>query len=513
MINTMATLDEAKINQDSPEWWSFDDSEYQQWLQSVKNEIDDDAEIKKRKIKQLKDSLIESNSDLDQKIVDKGKKVENIATKADAKSYIEKVLGSTIDNDMVDDKTVEVISSLHLISKKMPEKKEVVEEIIKKYIEKIKIIEQKLNEYQNDAVRLLCDVRWIDYSKVNKENFIVKRIWANVVCVVNSSLDFIMIEQPEKIDRKEDLEKKDENTFINKRTGEQITVNWWCSIPMSKIGWLESTFCLVNWEKFGKNYEIKGGKVPTMEDLLNEPITIHETRHNFNDIIFTDDRKESKFITDNSLLPYPDLWVSPEFLAKQEMIAFISDWSSYENTLKKWLEKSDWTSYNYFLKIRTVEWEGVYTEVLKNYQKWFIRSIKIMKMVQQNEPENHLNLLSITPIKDREMLLNPEQKKKLEFWQTDPKEIARFDHFFETAPKDDSEVKITKEELQSLWKNMGGIMKMLETPENIDFKTVIFVANNTLLNEKLRKYISWKNDIVHFTGGNLKQLLEEDLKG
>lgn len=71
-------------------------------------------------------------------------------------------------------------------------------------------------------------------------------------------------------------------------------------------------------------------------------------------------------------------------------------------------------------------------------------------MVQQNEPENHLNLLSITPIKDREMLLNPEQKKKLEFWQTDPKEIARFDHFFETAPKDDSEVKITKEELQSL---------------------------------------------------------------
>lgn len=60
---------------------------------------------------------------------------------------------------------------------------------------------------------------------------------------------------------------------------------------------------------------------------------------------------------------------------------------------------------------------------------------------------------------------------------------------------------------------MGGIMKMLETPENIDFKTVVFVANNTLLNEKLRKYISWKNDIVHFTGGNLKQLLEEDLKG
>jgi hypothetical protein len=433
-------------------------------------------------------------------------------TKTEIKKYLEDNIG-TIDENIIDDKTIEVIWSLQDISKKYPEKNEAIKNVMKKYIDKIKNIEEKMKEYGNDAVRLLCDVRWVDYSKINKENFIAKRIWANLIFIIKDNMDCLMIERPD-IKNKDEREEIDANTYKKKGTEETNPIGWWFSIPKSKIIWLESTCCVVNGAKFQKIYNDKKGGF-TMEDLFSKGISVHETRHNFNDLIFTDDATESDFIKDTSLFPYPeDGIISPEFLAKQEIVAFVADGSSYEETLKKRLEKSDNSTYNYFKKVREKEWEEIYTNSLKAYQKRCIKNIKIMRMVKENEPQNHINLLSITPIKDRETLLTEKQKEKIKKRENDPKEIQRFEHFFKTAPKDDSEsVAFTKDEIKSLKKNIGNIMEILKTPENIDFETVIFIKDNPELNKKVQRYISRKNDLAHFSDGNIIELLQKDLAG
>lgn len=413
-------------------------------------------------------------------------------------NYIKEITGKKIDEKLMDTKTIEVISKLKSITDKFPNKKGEIKWVVEKYIEKIQLIEDYLNkdEYKNNPVKLLCDVKWIDYSKIDPNNFIIKKQWSNIIFIAKTSLDFFMIDHPEI--KKEDLKFIDENTYENKITGEKLRINWGCSIPNSKIPWLESTLCLINWEKFQNK---------SIEELFNQPIAIHETRHNFNDILFPDNRWESNFM-DKSL--FPEISVSPEFLAKQEMIAFLSDWSSFNTILMKWLEKSEKSSYNYFKNVKEILWEKAYDDQLESYQKWFVKNVKIMKMVQENNKSDYLNILSITPIKNWESLLNPEQQIEIKSWETNPKEIENFNNFFKNSPKDEWEIIFTNEENQILMQNKESLFAVIQNIKEVNLNTVIFVEGDNNINQKLRKYISWKNDLANFTGENLWELLQKE---
>jgi len=70
-------------------------------------------------------------------------------TKQEIQQYIQEQTNILIDEEGIDNKTIELMKILQDITNTNPEKKELIKEIIVKYIEKIQIIEKRLKEYKD----------------------------------------------------------------------------------------------------------------------------------------------------------------------------------------------------------------------------------------------------------------------------------------------------------------------------------------------------------------------------
>jgi len=70
-------------------------------------------------------------------------------TKQEIQQYIQEQTSILIDEESIDSKTIELITILQDIANTNPKKKELIKDILIKYINKIQIIEKRLKEYKN----------------------------------------------------------------------------------------------------------------------------------------------------------------------------------------------------------------------------------------------------------------------------------------------------------------------------------------------------------------------------
>jgi len=171
------------------------------------------------------------------------------------------------------------------------------------------------------------------------------------------------------------------NDYVKLHWNETAKESWWFKTQWSTLDELEGSITFVNWKK-------------EWRWSYSEKTKIHEARHALNDIIFT--------------------WNYDALeRAKDEIIAYITDWSSI-NRLKEWLLDENWL-YNYYEDLKNSNPEK-YRELWNKHVEKVDKMIDNAYLIKQFFPDKHSDILAVFEPKQWKELIKDIQANKLKLF-------------------------------------------------------------------------------------------------
>jgi hypothetical protein len=147
--------------------------------------------------------------------------------------------------------------------------------------------------------------------------------------------------------------------------------SWWVFLPWSRIRWTEKTLIVLR----GSDNALDTNR------LLN--VISHEWQHAKNTIVM------------------PDYWSTDLlWLAKDEIIAFMADWTEWEKILKYLTMQSRNNGLYDYLRNLEKENKDLYEEKWTQYRSDLVNAIAIAEKFRYIQVSNYLNLLAIVPIRE-----------------------------------------------------------------------------------------------------------------
>lgn len=222
---------------------------------------------------------------------------------------------------------------------------------IEKYVNKKYIVHKYANDpkYIDNPKQLVADAHWVDISKIKWE-VTMDINWANFTFYIHNDDDYRLL-----------------YANWNEERAKDSPSSWWYASSWEKIPELSWTISVSNWKKEWRAYAIA--------------TELHETRHMDNQIVMPDHRSWDHLSR-----------------AKDEIIAFLTDWRSIEKIHKTLLYKWDEALYDYYKDIKTTDPEK-YEQLRALYEKELDIAIDFVTKLKEANIPNYLDILAITPVR------------------------------------------------------------------------------------------------------------------
>lgn len=222
---------------------------------------------------------------------------------------------------------------------------------IEEYINKKFMVHKyaEMPQYKNNPKQLIADAYWIDVSKLKWE-FSVEIDGANFTFYTHNEDDYRLL-----------------FACWNEEKAKIIPSSWWFASSWAKNKELAWTISSVNGSNDGKLYKIE--------------VKIHETKHMENQIVM------------------PDHWKWDNLSrAKDEILAYLTDWSSIEKIKNTLFYKWDEALYDYYETMKQNNPEK-YKKIRALYENELNTAINIAKKMKEANIPNYIDILAITPVR------------------------------------------------------------------------------------------------------------------